>query len=227
MAVRLLVYVGLLLQELIRAQGLKAADRLPPILPIVLYNGKRPWRVPRDLLSLFTPTPDGLRRRLPQLEYFLVDENRLTPEEREQARNLVSILARLETSLDSGEFSRSARELAVLLPRGEQSDLRRIFTAWTLQVLRRSHRGVTIPEVEDLEEVPMLEERIREWERKARREGRIQGVRETVIRLMTRRFGSVPRRVREQVKAISSQRELEGILDKVLAASSLQEIRFD
>jgi hypothetical protein len=73
----------------------------------------------------------------------------------------------------------------------------------------------------------MLEERIREWERKARREGRIQGVRETVIRLMMRRFGSVPRRVREQVKAISSQRELEGILDKVLAASSLQEIRFD
>ncbi len=127
MAVRLLVYVGLLLQELIRARGLKAADRLPPILPIVLYNGKRPWRAPRDLLSLFTSIPDGLRRHLPQLEYFLVDENRLTPEEREQAGNLVSILTRLETSLDSSEFSRSARELAVLLPRGEQSDLRRIF----------------------------------------------------------------------------------------------------
>jgi predicted transposase/invertase (TIGR01784 family) len=230
MAVRLLVYVGLLLQELIRARGLRAADRLPPILPIVLYNGKRPWRAPRDLLSLFTPIPEGLRRRLPQLEYFLVDENRLTPEEREQAGNLVSVLARLETSLDSSEFSRSARELSVLLPRGEQSDLRRIFTAWTLQVLRRSHRGVTIPDVEDLEEVPMLEERIREWERKARREGRQEGLllgtRKSLLRLMTRRFGLVPRRVRAQINAISSLRELEEMADKVLTASSLQEMGF-
>lgn len=228
MAVRLLVYMGLLLQELIRTQGLKGTDRLPPILPVVLYNGKRPWRAPRDLLSLFAPVPDDLWRRLPRLEYLLVDENRLTPGEREQTGNLVSILARLETSLDSGEFSRSARDLAVLLPRGEQSDLRRIFTAWTLQVLRRSHRGVTIPGVEDLEEVPMLEERIREWERKARREGRQEGLllgtRKALLRLMTRRFGLVPRRVRAQVNAISSLQELETMADKVLTASSFQEM---
>jgi predicted transposase/invertase (TIGR01784 family) len=224
MAVRLLVYVGLLLQELIRTQGLKATDRLPPILPVVLYNGKRPWRAPRDLLSLFAAVPDSLRRRLPRLEYLLVDENRLTEEERKQAGNLVSVLARLETSLDSGEFSRSAQDLAVLLPRGEQNDLRRIFTAWTLQVLRRSHRGVTIPEVEDLEEVPMLEERIREWERKARREGRQEGTRKTLLRLMTRRFGLVPRHVRAQINAISSLQELEMMADKVLTASSFQEM---
>ncbi|MEO6191796.1 MAG: Rpn family recombination-promoting nuclease/putative transposase [Thermoanaerobaculia bacterium] len=228
MAVRLLVYVGLLLQELIRTQGLKGTDRLPPILPVVLYNGKRPWKAPRDLLSLFASVPDDLWRRLPRLEYLLVDENRLTPEEREQAGNLVSILARLETSLDSGEFSRSARDLAVLLPRGEQNDLRRIFTAWTLQVLRRSHRGVTIPGVEDLEEVPMLEERIREWEQKARREGRQEGLllgtRKALLRLMTRRFGLVPRRVRAQVNALSSLQELETMADKVLTASSFQEM---
>ncbi|HEY0556079.1 MAG TPA: Rpn family recombination-promoting nuclease/putative transposase, partial [Thermoanaerobaculia bacterium] len=232
MAVRMLVYVGLLLQELIRTQRLKASDRLPPILPIVLYNGKRTWRAPVDLLSLFAAVPEGLRRRLPRLEYVLVDEGCLTREEREQTGNLVSALARLETSRDAEELARSTRELAVLLPRGEQNELRRIFTAWALQVLRRTHRGATIPEVEDLEEVPMLEERIRDWERKARREGRKEGreeglveeARRMVLRQMERRFGAVPRRIRERVNAISSLQELDDVADKVLMAGSLQDL---
>jgi predicted transposase/invertase (TIGR01784 family) len=228
MAVRLLVYVGLLLQELIRAQKLKAADRLPPILPVVLYNGKRPWRSPLDLVSLFGSVPDGLRRRLPRLEYILVDESRLSPEDREQAGNLVSVLARLETSQDPEELSRSTGELVRLLPKGEESDdLRRIFTAWALQTLRRSHRGATIPEVEELEEVPMLEERIRDWERKARREGRTEGARLMVLRLLERRFGPVPRRVRERVNAIASIQELDDIADKILTVGSLQEMGLD
>jgi hypothetical protein len=43
---------------------------------------------------------------------------------------------------------------------------------------------------------------------------------------MTRRFGLVPRRVRAQINAISSLRELEEMADKVLTASSLQEMGF-
>lgn len=228
MAVRLLVYVGLLLQELIRTQNLKPADPLPPVLPVVLYNGKRPWKAPVELSSLFAPVPEGLRRRLPKLEYFLVDENRLRPEDRAQAGNLVSALARLETSLDAGEFSRSARDLVLLLPGEEHRELRRILGRWATQVMRRLFRGVTIPGVEDLEEVAMLEETFKEWERRAKREGRVEGrlegTRHTVLRLMTRRFGRVPRRVREQVNAISSLRDLEKIADKILTAGSLQEL---
>ncbi|HEX4497040.1 MAG TPA: Rpn family recombination-promoting nuclease/putative transposase [Thermoanaerobaculia bacterium] len=227
MAVRLFVYVGLLLQELIRAQKLKATDRLPPILPVVLYNGKRPWKAPLDLLSLFASAPESLRRRLPRLEYILVDESRLSPEDREQAGNLVSVLARLETSHDAEELSRSTRELVRLLPKGEESDLRRIFTAWALQALRRTHRGATIPEVEELEEVPMLEERIRDWERKARREGRIEGARRMVLRLLERRFGPVPRRIRERVNAIASLRELDDLADKIFIVGSLQAMGLD
>jgi hypothetical protein len=226
MAVRLLVYVGLLLQELIRTRGLKAADRLPPILPIVFYNGKRSWKAPGDLLSLFASVPDGLRRRLPQLEYLLLDASRLAREKRDG--NLASALVRLEASADREEFSRSVHELAFLLPRGEETGLRRIFTSWTVRILRRTHRGATIPDVEDLEEVPMLEESILEWQKQARREGRKEGVllgtRLTVLRLIERRFGPVSAKVRRRINAISSLQELEGMLDKVLIASSLQDI---
>ena len=224
MAVRLLVYVGLLLEELIRTQKLKATDPLPPVLPIVLYNGKRPWRASVELASLFPPVPESLGRKLPRLEYLLVDESRLRPDERDQAGNLVAALARLETSRDGGEFSRSARDLALLLPGEENKELRRILGRWAAQVMRRLFRGVTIPGVEDLEEVVMLEETFKEWERRAKREGRLEGTRQTVLHLMARRFGLIPRQIREQVNALTSLKELEKIADKILTAGSLQEL---
>ncbi|HEX6900016.1 MAG TPA: Rpn family recombination-promoting nuclease/putative transposase [Thermoanaerobaculia bacterium] len=228
MPVRMLVYVGLLLQLLIRTLKLGASDKLPPILPILFYSGKRPWKVPLDLESLFTPVPGSLRRWLPRLDYVLIDENRLSPEERDQARNLVAALARLETSIDPEHFSEVARNLAQWLPPG---DLRRVFTAWVVRVVRRTFRGATIPLIEDLEEVPMLEETLREWQDRARREGQregreegLKGSRRIVLRLIERRFGKVPKHVKAQIDAISSIRELEKIADKVMTAPSLADM---
>ena len=47
MAVRVLVYVGLLYQALIRAGQLPPSGKLPPVVPIVLYNGRGRWTAPR------------------------------------------------------------------------------------------------------------------------------------------------------------------------------------
>ena len=45
MAVRMPTYVSLLM-EIIRKEKLKPGTRIPVVLPVVLYNGKRPWRAP-------------------------------------------------------------------------------------------------------------------------------------------------------------------------------------
>jgi predicted transposase YdaD len=47
MAVRLMVYVGLLWQSLIQTRTLSPSGKLPPVVPIVLYNGRRRWTAPR------------------------------------------------------------------------------------------------------------------------------------------------------------------------------------
>jgi hypothetical protein len=223
MAVRLLVYEGLLLQELIREGGLTPSDRLPPVLPIVLYNGWRPWKGPLDLQSLFAPVPSGLRRHLPQLEYILLDENHLSQEEKEQPSNVVATLIRMET-LDGEDFTHFSQELAVLLPRDEQADLRRAFTAWMVRVLRETHPGATIPLVEDLEEIPMLVERIRAKHKKEYREALLEGTRKTLLRQIERRFGPVPASVRAHIESLSSQKALDQIADGILTAGSLHEM---
>src|SRR5437764_7998152 len=64
MAVRLLSYVALLLDSLARSPGVNPARGLPPVFPLVLYNGKRPWKAPTDLASLFRKVPPGGERYL-------------------------------------------------------------------------------------------------------------------------------------------------------------------
>ena len=65
MAVRILVYVGLLYQDLVRSGNLAAEGRLPPVLPIVLYNGSRRWDAPVDVTDLVVPMPGGLEAYRP------------------------------------------------------------------------------------------------------------------------------------------------------------------
>jgi len=52
MALRMMVYVGLLYQALIKQGQLLSDDRLPPVLPIVLYNGSPRWTAATDVFHL-------------------------------------------------------------------------------------------------------------------------------------------------------------------------------
>jgi hypothetical protein len=228
MAVRLLGYIALLLAGLVRSGVATSARGLPAVLPLVLYNGKRPWGAPRDLSSLFRSVPPGAMRYLPQLTYLLVDESRLGPEEVALSGNRVATLFRLEASTPE-DLPALAAELAALLPRkNEDPELRRVLNRWLLRLLRRLLPGVTIPEDDDFEEMPMLEETLIEWRNEARREGRqagqVEGMRLLLLQLLEQRFGALPPQVRRKVKGLSSTKRLGELAKRVLVAGSLAEM---
>ncbi len=63
MAVRMLTYVGLLYQHLKRTSRLDPAEPLPPVLPIVLYNGDQAWNAVEGLADMLETEPaPGLYR---------------------------------------------------------------------------------------------------------------------------------------------------------------------
>ena len=76
MALRMLVYLGLLAEDLVKRNEL-ADGQLPPILPLVLYNGLPPWHAATEVADLFAPAPRGLEAYRPRLAYHLIDEARL------------------------------------------------------------------------------------------------------------------------------------------------------
>src|SRR3989338_6840050 len=81
MALRMMVYQGLLYQDLIKQGKILADGRLPPILPIVLYNGSTRWTAVTDVFELIPPVPGLVEQFKPRQQYLLIDENAYTDSE--------------------------------------------------------------------------------------------------------------------------------------------------
>jgi flagellar biosynthesis/type III secretory pathway protein FliH len=135
-----------------------------------------------------------------------------------------------------------------LLPPGQEDKLRRDFTAWLLQLLRRLLPGGTIPETALLEEMPMLEETLLDWWNGAREdgwvkgqakgheegrakgreegqlEGQLRGKQQMLLRLLEKRFGRLSRKALRKVEALHADNQLDSLFDRALTADSLGEL---
>jgi predicted transposase/invertase (TIGR01784 family) len=93
MPVRMMGYVAMLYQALIDQKHIKEKTGLPPILPIVIYNGQDNWTSATSLQ--FQDTPEALKAYLPSFNFWLIDEKNyadITPD----LDNLVSALFLME-----------------------------------------------------------------------------------------------------------------------------------
>ena len=68
MAVRMMSYVGLLYQDLIKAKQVLPQRKLPPVLPIVLYNGDAPWKAATNIAELIPKVPGLVAQFLPSMQ---------------------------------------------------------------------------------------------------------------------------------------------------------------
>ena len=225
MPVRMMTYVGLLLEEIIRKENLKPGDRLPLILPIVIHSGRGRWNGPLRLESLFVPVPKQLKRYLPRLTYLLLDERRLNLNRPELERNPTAAFFRVETNDKVEALPGLYQELQDRLPPGD-SALRRTIKAWFTRVVQRTAPGPILPEEVNLEEAPMLEENLIRWQEEARRKGRQEGgilsLQTMLLDQLTLRFGRLPAKVRRQIEATNSLSELRKLGRKVLRAKTLE-----
>jgi len=245
MALRVMVYVGLLAQRLVQEKQL-IDGKLPPIVPVVLYRGSRPWNAAQNVAECFLQPPAGLEGFVPQLHYHLIDEARLQVHEEEALRNLAAAFFRLEQTRSLDDLKRFYVVLDGALRSPTLTPVRRTLARWLVKRLRRSDGVQTLDELEMalMEDATMLDEVIeREFSRAEARgrqegklegriegklEGRIEGKLEgealILLRLMRRRFG-VP--VPDWVETRLSQADEAQILawgDRLLEVDRLEEM---
>jgi hypothetical protein len=234
MAVRVMTYVGLLYQDLIRQRCFTPSGKLPPVLPLVLYNGGPAWDSALDVSELVESLPGGLERYRPQLRYFLLDEGRIADSDLEPLQNLAAALFRLEKSRGTEDIQRVVTALLGWLEDPRHAELKRAFAVWLVQVLLPIRvKGTPIPDVGDLQEVrSMLAERAVEWTRQWKREGHEEGreegheqalaeARGVLVSELEDRFGPLPAAVRDRVDGIDSIRALMELSVRVGKAPSL------
>ena len=208
MALRVLTYTGLLLLELARNQPPEVAgERLPAVLPVVLYNGTEPWTAAPDMGSLITPIGPWLAPYQPAQRYHLIDLQRVAADDLPH-RNLLRAVARLEQSRSPQDVERAVRALLRWLPRRGAEELRRAFVDWLRQMAERmAPPGAIVPAIRTLEEASMtLVERVAEWPKQWLREGRAQGVAEG--REQGRAQGVAEGREQGRAQGVDQQRAL-------------------
>jgi predicted transposase YdaD len=253
MAVRILAYLGLLYQDLIRAGQLTGDGRLPPVLPVVLYNGSRRWDAAEDVGDLIVPVPGGLDRYRPQLRYLLLDERRFAEGELAPLRNLVAALFRLENSRTPEDVRRVLAALVDWLAAPKQASVRRAFMVWLKRVFLPGRMpGVEFGHLNDLQEVhsmladdviPWTEQWKREGLEQGRQEGLQQGLQEglqqglqeglqqgrqegeaaLLLRLLELRFGALGEEDRSRVRAADAETLLRWG-ERLLTAESLDDV---
>ena len=227
MAVRMMTYVGLLYQDLIRRKEVLPDKHLPPVLPIVLYNGDARWTAATDVAALIPRVPGLVAKYLPKLEYLLIDESRYTEADLAGLKNLVAAVIRFEHP----ENESSLLQLIDLLNEwlDGNPELKRIFAIWIRAVLlRQSRNSLLLPKVQDLKELKMtLAERFDLWAMQYEQKGIEKGIEKgealLLQRQLVRRFGQMPPELVEKIsQASATDIELWG--DRVLDAASLAEV---
>jgi hypothetical protein len=173
MALRFGTYVHLLYEQLVR-EGRLIGGRLPPVFPLLLYNGDDHWNAATDLNTLIALPPNTpLWSYQPGMRYYLIDESRYP---QGKPGSLSGFVMRLENARMPRDFLAALNELSQAVP-GHLDSVKRALAVWINHVIA-PHRGFELnPEdTESLEEVKeMLATRVEQWERAIRLEGRVEG----------------------------------------------------
>ncbi|MFL6234519.1 MAG: Rpn family recombination-promoting nuclease/putative transposase, partial [Thermoanaerobaculia bacterium] len=210
MPVRFMGYESLFYQSLMAGQPEAASRKLPPVIPVLLYNGQEPWNVATDLGSLIGDLDPSAEIYRPQLRYRLVDEAAYSREELAALSSPVADLFRIEKSRDWLEVRASVHRLRQSIPPGEAA-LRGAFETWLRKVILPRF-GLSLDEVSalTLEELEtMLAESIDRWNREIREEGRQEGEARLLLRQLRLKFGPLEPALEDRVRSADADRLLE------------------
>lgn len=231
MALRMMVYVGLLYQDLIKRGEALDDGRLPPVLPIVLYNGSPRWTAVTDIFELIPPVPGLVEQFKPRLRYLLIDENNYTDHELASVKNLVAAVFRFEHPADPQSISILIGLLGEWLI--DRPDLRRMFAIWIRATLmRKPEYRIVLPEIDDLQEIKvMLADRLEEWALDYKAQGMQQGMRQgekngealALQRLLTKRFGVLTPDITSIIAAAPIEK-IEAWFDLAIEAAQLNDV---
>jgi len=239
-ALQLLGYMVRVWERLAR-EG-RCGNKLPLIIPLVIYHGAAPWKVPTSFSSVVQLGP-GLGIKPLDFDMVLVnlegiDDSALSGEPTLRA----GLLALKYATREGMQLSRLSVVLGGLKA---APSLLRLGLIYMMETYRRVDRAVLLGEAKRV--MPEHEERImtiaqelraegrkegiREGIRKGIKEGleegvkrgRVEGQRDALLRVLRRRFGRIPKAARARVMAAELP-ELDTWLDRALDAQRIDAV---
>ncbi len=220
--------------ELYRKQNPKA-NKLPPILPLVLYQGKKRWRIAPNFQALIEGLDDELRPYVPEFRYQLHDlsswdsqtiqgevltrlvllamKHVFDPEPKAQLREILRLIREVlqqETALELLEVI--LRYYVQYTQRLDEDDVK--------QILKVTAAGEELMQT-------FIDRYIEEGERRGRLEGKLEGVQlgeaTILLRQIELKFGAISEQDRRRIESAEAETLLKWS-ERVLTAESLDQL---
>lgn len=179
MPVRMLQYVGALYESLIKANTAHPTQ-LPPVLPIVLYNGDQRWKVATDI-SVLIDCPSVLKPFQPRQRYLLLDEGAYDENELMATHNIVAGIFAVENTADHQQAYQVLLQLSQFIQsHPAKARIDKAVTKWAGYYLQRHHPEIIIDETSFTGEASMLATNVEKWAEGFKQEGMQQGIRQGI-----------------------------------------------
>ncbi|CUI09052.1 Rpn family recombination-promoting nuclease/putative transposase [Massilia antarctica] len=234
-ALRMQTYIGLLYQDLVKGHKLSPGLLLPPVLPLVFYNGVPRWSASLELAGLLMQAPAELAALQPSQRYVLIDQQRLDKMALEANAGLLALLFRLELSLVPDVLQNVLPALTTWLKETPQANLRRSVQVWINALLERGASKEDLFMVDSVEEDGDMGGKLASWAEQLKEigfqegsaegtaKGQVMALRGVLGSLLRNRFGELPAPATQRI-AQATQAELERWIERILNAPSLQAV---
>ncbi|MBF0108539.1 MAG: Rpn family recombination-promoting nuclease/putative transposase [Magnetococcales bacterium] len=251
MVLRVMVYMCLLWLQLLHEKKIPTGGPLPPLFPVVLHNGDRPWLTPvrlSDLIGL--PQGSPLWSYQPDGKFLLIDEGRYPKQDLENRDSLSALVFMVEQCTNLEDLPDLAKAIIRWLERHPECvELRQVLAAMLLNAMNSLSEAQKLPVNDriDLLEVPTMlqtrmeawkeawkNQKLQEWQMEWRREDaasmllkqmewRQEEAASMLLKQMRRKFGQTPDWATEKVKAAHLEL-IETWGENVLFANSVDEV---
>jgi len=238
MPLRLMHYVACFYDHLLKTRETTPRQGLPPIFPMVLYNGSKRWSARQDIYEMVQPEPpEFLRAYQPHLRYYLIDEGRYTDEELISKQTPLSGVFGVENAGHSWEALQEAVDRVVKIIEADPSKERvdKIITRWIKRHLSRLGAEVGLERLNSLvEDRDMLAENLENLVKKERlegleigeKQGEVKGEAKLLKRLIFSKYGQCPEWAQDKLNAADS--DCLGVwAERIFTAETLEKLLSD
>jgi predicted transposase/invertase (TIGR01784 family) len=200
---------------------------LPPLYPMILYHGKRPWSYPLNFHSLFRVQDETLLRHLPEFSPVLHDVARNDDREISgdtAARTLLLMLKYIFRPDLTERLPDLLLQARTLLTDENGREIMFTLLYYLTEGTGRVNEETLSAALDQV--APggdTMKSFLKKYFDQGRQEGRLEGEFRLLLRLLRKRFGELPGWVEERLRQGSSGM-LETWSERILTASTLEEV---
>ena len=231
MPFRMLEYTVAIWRHFIDEVGEKAKRKqfkLPPVIPIVLYDGYGRWTVQRDISEKVRKVP-GYERYVPRYEYMVINVNEL---EKDWLMDFESVLSKILVidGVRKEQIRDMIKELSENVKKLPEDKRKKLIELLHVMMIGAEAAEEGEKELEEMEEVEgMFSRLVKELKKEGRIEGRLEGKMEAIVEAtidaLEERFGYVPEDVKDKLSEVKDIKKLKILFRKSIVVKSIDEFR--